>query len=160
MDGKELKRCKGGCQGLARYCCPSHQKAHWERHKFFCQRAGRIAEALSTLGPAALLSVANRGAQPEEAEDEDSDQTSGGDDEDSDGDPYPGSGYPPALNRAFDFMTNGQASRITPFSEEFYWYRLFEKKPFRYSPHPRGCGDGWELRGKGAHPRCSEDANP
>lgn len=38
-DGKQLKRCSGGCRGLARYCSPEHQKEHWKKHKFFCKRS-------------------------------------------------------------------------------------------------------------------------
>ena len=61
-DGKELMKCNGGCQGLARYCSREHQKAHWERHKMFCQRAGRHAKlfAEAAADPAALLRAANK----------------------------------------------------------------------------------------------------
>jgi hypothetical protein len=31
--------CKGGCGGLARYCCREHQLEHWGRHKSFCLRS-------------------------------------------------------------------------------------------------------------------------
>jgi len=41
-DGKELMKCSGGCQGLARYCCREHQKAHWGRHKVrLCEQVNR-----------------------------------------------------------------------------------------------------------------------
>jgi hypothetical protein len=35
---KPLMACTGGCGGLAQYCCREHQRAHWPRHKAFCQR--------------------------------------------------------------------------------------------------------------------------
>jgi len=37
-DGKLLKKCSGGCRGIAAYCCPEHQKEHWKVHKLFCKR--------------------------------------------------------------------------------------------------------------------------
>lgn len=36
--GRKLSHCGGNCRGLARYCCPEHQREHWKHHKFFCKR--------------------------------------------------------------------------------------------------------------------------
>ena len=33
-----LKRCSGGCGGLARYCSAAHARQHWPQHKLFCSR--------------------------------------------------------------------------------------------------------------------------
>ena len=116
-------RCKGGCQGLARYCSAAHQKAHWERHKFFCKRAGKYADQLASIDPATLLKSVNNayGAEPIPAESTDELISVA----------YSGK-YPPALERAFAFVMEGKQSLATRFSEEYYWCLLVEKKPFRW----------------------------
>eukprot|EP00978_Attheya_sp_CCMP212_P000150 scaffold285_cov58-Attheya_sp.AAC.3 len=37
VSGGDLYACSGGCDGLARYCCPQHQREHWAQHKRFCK---------------------------------------------------------------------------------------------------------------------------
>ena len=44
IDGGGLKRCNGGCGGLARYCCAEHQRAHWKQHKHFCRSQQQVTD--------------------------------------------------------------------------------------------------------------------
>jgi hypothetical protein len=37
---RSLKVCHGGCKGMERYCCRTHQKEHWPIHKLFCKNNG------------------------------------------------------------------------------------------------------------------------
>jgi len=48
---RPLRICSGSCEGLARYCCPQHQKAHWRIHKRHCARR---ASPASHRGPASF----------------------------------------------------------------------------------------------------------
>ena len=36
-----IRRCGGGCRGLAQYCCIEHQKEHWPQHKGWCKMQQR-----------------------------------------------------------------------------------------------------------------------
>jgi len=159
-DDKELMKCNGGCQGLARYCSKEHQKAHWgTTHKSFCQRAGRYAKEFAAMDPAALLKAADRakglagdGEGPSDRGWSPSDPMSKWVDpvikammtgmdlrsvietgmDHAEKEPPPSPAHPPALDRAFEAVTSGRMSRLTPFSEEHYWAVLVKKKPFRF----------------------------
>lgn len=57
VDGSTLMLCSG-YQGLARYCCVEHQKAHWARHKAFCKPSAELTKAMQDLGLDRVRSIA------------------------------------------------------------------------------------------------------
>jgi hypothetical protein len=80
--GGELKRCSGGCGGLARYCCVEHQSEHWAQHKTFCKARQRVADDPVALGVTSAIHRPLCSIAAVESKSESVSEESGGEDED------------------------------------------------------------------------------